>query len=62
MKKPEEQEPKDITEEELSEQEAAEVSGGVFTGGLSKVTPIAKTDGCNCKKGQGGTADWEAVG
>ena len=66
MKKPEDLEPKDITEkDELSEAETDEVSGGAMTAdptvkSLETSTPSIR--GCDCKKGTGGTADWSAVG
>ncbi len=60
MKKPEDQEPKDITEEEeLTEEETDEVSGGVLS---KESSTLGITPGCDCKKGQGGTEDWSAVG
>ncbi len=66
MKKPEDLEPKDLTEEEeLSEAETDQVSGGVITGDptfttLEPSTPSIR--GCKCTKGQGGTADWSVAG
>ena len=66
MKKPEDQEPKDITEEdELTEAETDEVSGGAITAdpaALNIKEPTTVFAGtCNCKKGTGSTADWKAV-
>ncbi len=65
MKKPEDTEPKDITEDdELSEAETDQVSGGVMSldptvKSIQTMTPVIA--GCDCKKGTGGTADWKAV-
>jgi len=65
MKKPEDAEPKDLTEEDkLSESDMDEVSGGVLTPkptvkSLDPSTPSIR--GCNCNKGAGSTADWTAV-
>ena len=64
MKKPEDQEPKDLTEDELSEQETDQVAGGALTKDdsmLSLRDPVVIAGTCDCKKGQGGTEDWKAI-
>jgi hypothetical protein len=68
MKKPEDKEPKDITEEdELSEEQTDQVSGGVLLKDASAISREAPTvlggASCtNCAKGAGSTEDWKAVG
>lgn len=66
MKKPEEQKPKDLTDEvveELTEEETDEVVGGVISMDptFKTVSPIAGGCGSKCTIHQGGKADWAAV-